>query len=143
MAEESDVDIKFGANVEGLEEGSERGKEAIEGLKEHLDELKESAEQVQEIFATMLEAAGLEVGLDAIKEWVQSSAELGGEPERTAAKLGITGAEPSGLMGVAKLTGTSFEGLQTAMERLQVGLATVDEKSSRTGNALRALGIDA
>ena len=143
MADESDVEVKFGANVEGLEEGSERGKEAIEALKEHLDELKESAEQVHEIFATMLEAAGLEVGLDAIKEWVQSSAELGEELERTAAKLGITGSEASGLMGVAKLTGTSFEGLQTAMERLQVGLATVDQKSSRTAEALRVLGVSA
>jgi hypothetical protein len=140
---DDDVDIKFGANVEGLEEGSERGKEAIEGLKERLDELKESGEQVHEIFETMLEAAGIEVGLDAIKEWIASSAELGEQLERTAAKLGITGEEASELMGVAKLTGTSFDGLQTAMARLQVGLATVGEKSSRTGEALRVLGIDA
>src|SRR5580658_1786998 len=100
MADENDVDIKFGADVEGLEEGSERGKEAIDGLKERLAELKESGEQVHEIFETMLEAAGIEVGLDAIKEWIASSAELGEQLERTAAKLGISGEEASELMGV-------------------------------------------
>jgi hypothetical protein len=46
MADEPDVDIKFGASTEGIEEGAERSKEALDSLKEKLNELKESGEKI-------------------------------------------------------------------------------------------------
>jgi hypothetical protein len=143
MADDNDVDIKFGANVEGLEEGSERGKAAIEALKEHLDELKESGEQVHEIFETMLEAAGIEIGLDAIKEWIEHSAELGEAMERAGAMLGVTASQASELSGMAKMTGTDFGGLEHTMERFELGLAATGEKTSHVAEALRVLGLSA
>ncbi len=143
MSDENDVQLKFGANIEGVEEGSEKAGEALKQLKEHVDALKESGEQLHEIFATMLEAAGLEIGLDAFKEWIASSAELGEAMERAGAMLGITGEQASELAGVAKLTGTSFDGLDHTMERFELGLASAGEKTSHVAEALRVLGLSA
>ena len=143
MADDNDVEVKFGANVEGLEEGSEKGKEAIEGLKKKLEELQESSEHLHELFEKAFEFAGIEIGLDAFKEWIVSSAELGEQMERAGAMLGVTASQASELSGIAKMTGTDFGALEHTMERFELGLASTDEASSHVAEALRVLGSSA
>ena len=64
MSDDSDVEVKFGADTEGLEKGSEKAKEQIEKIKESLESLKESSEGVKEIFEKAFEFAGIEIGLE-------------------------------------------------------------------------------
>ena len=143
MSDDSDVEVKFGADTEGLEKGSEKAKEQIEKIKESLESLKESSEGVKEIFEKAFEFAGIEIGLDAFKEWVKSSAELGEQMERTGAILGITSSQASELAGMAKMTGTDFGSLEHAVERFDLGLAEATKAGSRMAEGLRVLGLSA
>jgi hypothetical protein len=128
MADE-DVSVRFGASIGELLDGVEGVKGSIEGL--------------GETFTHLAEIAGVALSVDAFKEWVAASADLGEEMERTAAKLGVTAEQAGELQGVAKLTGTSFQGMQTAMERLGPQLAQAETGSGRVAAALKALGLNA
>jgi hypothetical protein len=131
-----DVQITVGAQLDGLASSMDSAKEMVGGLKEHVEGLNET-------FTRLAEVAGIALGVDAFKEWVQSSAELGEKMERTAAMLGITAREASELSGMAKMTGTDFDGLVRAMERFDLGLASSEKSSSRVAQALGALGLKA
>ena len=129
MADDADVEVKFGASVDELVEGANEAKE-------HIEELTET-------FKSLIEMAGIEIGVDAFKEWISSSAELGEQMERTAAMLGVSASQASQLSGMAKMTGTDFSSLTRTMERFELGLDTASQKSSRVGEGLKALGLNA
>jgi hypothetical protein len=140
MADESDVELRFGASIEALQEGSQ---EAAKSIKEFADQAKEAADSAKDHFTELAEVIGVAFTADAFKEWIASTPELGEQMERTAAKLGITGEQASELSGMAKLTGTDFDGLSHTMERFELGLSTTDKATSRVGVALHALGLSA
>jgi hypothetical protein len=155
---DEDVQVRFGADVEGLEEGSEKAKEALAELVEYikkfgeqaqeasekasegLNEMREHLGEAKEQFAELAELFGVGISVDWLKEWAERSAELGEQAERAAAMLGVTGEQASELSGMAKLTGTSFGGLEHAVERMDLQLASLGSKSSHAAEALRVLG---
>jgi hypothetical protein len=132
-----DVVVQFGAQVDALNSGVDEAKKKIESL-------KESAEQVAEGFSKLAEVAGIAFGVEAIKHFIESMGELGLQTERIMATLGISSEAVGELSGVAKLTGTSMEGMALSIERMSLNI----QRSTRDGTnpaaqALKVLGISA
>ncbi len=137
---DNDVEVKFGASLSDLQASVNEAKSNLSGFAEHA---KAQADGIKESFTRLAEAVGVAFTIDSFKNWVEGEAELGEQTERTAAKLGITAQQASELSGMAVLTGTSFEGLERAFERLQPQLAQAETGSGRVAAALNALGISA
>ncbi len=127
---ENEVDVEFGAKVGELIEG-------VNKVKEQLDSVGEHVKHVAELF-------GIAFTLDAIKEFIEREAELGEQTERSMAILGASAESVGLLQGVAKLTGTSFEALQSSIGRMGLRLqqSTRDEFNP-AAQGLKTLGIEA
>lgn len=137
MADDNEVDIKVSANTEQLES-------SLDGAREQLGKLKESAESVAESFRSMLEIAGISLGLEGIKSWVESMGQLGNSTETFMAKLGIGAQTVGEFSGVAKLAGLSIDGVATSFERMALNV----QRSTRSAfnpaaEGLKVLGISA
>lgn len=129
MADDS-VTIRFGARIEDLVKG-------VDSIKEKLGELGEYAQKVGELFA-------IGFGARELIEFAKSMGELGTQTERSMAILGI-GAEKVGeLQGIAKLTGTSFEALESSLGRMSLRMQESQRDAfNPTAQGLKALGISA
>jgi hypothetical protein len=136
----NDVEVKFGGSLEELQRSIT---EAKSQLGEFAEGAKSQAEGMGEAFTRLAEIVGVAFTVDAFKNWIEGSAELGEEIERTAAKLGISAQSASELQGMATMTGTSFDGLQTALERLQPQLAQAEQGTGRVAAALKVLDLNA
>lgn len=130
MAEHDEVDVKFGAQIGELVEGVNRVKEQIDGV-------GESVRHLAELF-------GIALTLDAFKEFVEHMAELGEKTTTSMAILGVSAETVGELQGVAKLTGTSFEGLQNSIGRMSLRLQqSTRDAFNPAAQGLHALGINA
>lgn len=128
MAE--DAEVKFGANIE-------KATEALNQIKEKLDGLKETALHLAEAF-------GIAFSVEAVKQFVESMAELGLATEKIAAQLGLSNQQTVELSGMAKLAGADVNRLAFGMERLYLSL----QRSTRDGvnpaaQALKVLHLQA
>jgi hypothetical protein len=141
---DNDVEVQFGASTSDLDAATAEAKSRIADFAEAAeDAVAEHFDGIQDILKEFAGAVGLAFGADAFVEWIKSSAELGEELENVSAELGITLQQASELRGMAELTGTSFSGLQTEFERLQLSLTELDNANSKTSQSLRVLGINA
>jgi len=126
----ANVQVTFGASLEKLIEGVEGARSAIEGFKQNAERLAE--------------ALGIAFSVEKLVEFVEHMGELGLQTERTMAMLG-TSAEQTGVLGgVAKLTGSSLEGVTTSIERMSLNI----QKSTRdafnpAAQGLKVLGLSA
>lgn len=136
----ADVQVTFGANIEALTAAAKQGSAAVSDL---ADQVKAKFDGIRDVVAAAAAAFGVGFGADAIKNWIQGEAELGEQIHNAAAKLGTTAQQASQLSGIAALTGTSFDALQSDMVRFQVGLASAQDPTSRVAQALKALGLSA
>ncbi|MEI9917090.1 MAG: hypothetical protein WDN29_16305 [Methylovirgula sp.] len=114
-------------------------RETTEGGKEAGEAFGSITELLPEIAAAM----GIAFSVDAVKEWVEGMAEAGETAENVSHQLGISAAQASQLSAEATLTGTDVQGLTSDFERLQEQLATSQNSTSRSAQALRVLGINA
>lgn len=132
-----DVTIQFGAQIDKLVEG-------VNAAKEHIESIKESADKVSETFRGWAEVLGIALSMEGLKEFIKSMAELGEKVESTSAILGTSAEETVQLMGIAKLTGTSFDGLAMSMERMNLNLQrSTRDGTNPTAQALKTLNINA
>jgi hypothetical protein len=130
MMADDQVTIKFGAQITELVEG-------VNKIKEQLDGLGESAKRVGEFF-------GIALSVEAFKEFVEHMAELGEKTETSMAILGISAQQVGALQGVAKLTGTSFEEMQSSIGRMSLRLQeSTHDQFGPAAQGLKALGLNA
>ena len=143
------MDSELGQHVtelsRNLTEAKEHMSEFGEKLKEKKGEAKEAGEGLDELkekFIQLLEIVGVEMSIEAFKEWVNETTEAAEKIEQMSAKLGVTKTQVQELSGVAKMAGTDFDGMATQLEKLQLSLAKTASATSPAAAALKALGID-
>jgi hypothetical protein len=133
---DTDLEFKFGAQIEALQSGIEQAKQSIESVRGSVDKVTEG-------FKGLAEIAGIALSIEGFKEFVSSMAELGEQTERTMAILGTSADTVATLSLAARMKGTSTEGLTMAFSRLQLGLAQAETGSGRVKAALDAMGVSA
>lgn len=115
MADDNIALIEFGAKIDRLIDGVNQIQSHIGGLKQHV-------EQIGEGFKKIAEIAGIAFSVEGIKRFIESMAELGLETERTMSMLGLSAQAVVDIGGVAKLTGTSMDGLALSLERMSLNI---------------------
>ena len=98
---------------------------------------------LSEALVRVAEIAGIAWSVDVIKNWIAATTEASEKIEQFSAKLGASPEQVQQLQAQAKLSGVDFDEMASQLERMQLQLARVDAPSSRAGQALHALGIDA
>src|ERR1051326_6063198 len=128
----ADVSVKFGASIADLVDG-------VQGARAAIESIKESTDRVTSGFRTLAEVIGISLSLEGFKSFVEGMASLGTQTEVSMARLGMS-AENVGLLGgVAKITGTDFEGLERSIERFSLNV----QKSTRDAYNPAAQGLKA
>lgn len=134
---DTDVTVTFGAKVDELDSAIGKAKEKIESLKESTDKVSEGFKQMAEVF-------GIALSIEGIKEFVKSMAELGEAVERSSSMLGTSVANIVQLQGLAKVTGTSFDGLALSIERMSLNIQrSTRDAFNPQAQALHLLGLSA
>ena len=137
MADDSDVNVRFGSAVEGLLAGANQVKASIDSIKENVASLNES-------FVRLAEVAGISLSIAGIKSFIESMAELGEKTVAKADELGVPAEKVGELSGIAKLTGTSIDVLAHSFERMTLMVQrSASSAFSPAAEGLRVLGINA
>lgn len=131
------VNVTFGATIGPLVD-------AIDQAKAKIESVNESVNKISDGFKKFAEIAGAALSIEGAKVGIERMAELGLQTERTMAMLGISAEQVSLLSGVAKLTGTSMEGLSTSIERMSLNVQkSTKDAFNPAAQGLKALGLSA
>src|ERR1700683_3886772 len=121
---EDDVELRFGASLEGLQAGIEAAKEQVEGLSGPISEIASSFKELGEALVAAL-------AIEKIADFAEEMGELGEQTERMSKMLGITTEQVGELSYAAALTGTSTENLAMMMGRFEAALPRAEEGTGR------------
>lgn len=116
---------------------------ALVGLKEQAAMAGEGFASLRDSVISLAETFGVIFAVDAFKEWITSSADLGEKMAHTAAILGVSAHQTSQLNAVATLAGVSFDALTSRLARLQPQLAQAQRGVGPLAAALTSLGMSA
>jgi hypothetical protein len=110
---------------------------AVASAKNGLDSIKSSFGGLQTAIATLggLGAAAL------FTNWAKDTISAAAALDDLADATGSSVESLSQLSNIAKVSGASFDTIDGAIKKLAVGMAGVDEESSRAGKALAAIGV--
>ena len=133
---ENDVEIKFGASLEGLQAGIEEAKEQVEGLSGPISGIVDSFKELGEALAAAL-------AVEKIVDFAKEMGELGEATERMSKILGISTEQVGELSYAAAMTGTSTDNLVMMMSRFESGLSVAEKGTGRMAAGLRSLGLSA
>lgn len=132
-----DVQIIFGAKIDDLIAGVDKVKNSLSGIQETTDRIGEGAK-------TMLEAFGVSLSIAGIIEFVNKMSELGETVETTATKLGLSNEAIVNLGGVAKLAGTSLDGVTQGISRMSLNIQRAASNAlDPAAQGLKVLGLNA
>jgi hypothetical protein len=135
MADE--VQISFGAKIDGLVHGVSEVKNQLASIKESTDKVSEGAKSMLEIFGIGLSFAGF-------VEFVNKMSELGERLEVTGYRLGANAEQIVQLSGMARITSTSLEALSMSVERMTLNVQrAASSVIDPTAQALKVLGLNA
>lgn len=81
--------------------------------------------------------------VSAIAAWAQGVVSAASALDDLADATGSSVSELSRLTNIARVSGTDFGTIDQAIKKLAVGIAGVDEESSKAGKALAAIGVSA
>jgi hypothetical protein len=99
---------------------------------------------VNEKFNALAEIVGVSLGVEGLKTFIESMAELGEKTETSMTQLGISAESVTRLSGVARVSGTDFGALEAAIERLSLRVQEAAKDSfSPAAQGLKVLGINA
>lgn len=130
-----DVTVEIGAKIDKLIEG-------VDGARQQLSRLNDSMNLITGTASKMAEAIGIGLSVAGITAFVERMGDLGLQAERAHAKLGVTGETLSLLRGIAKSTGTDFEGLTLAIERISLNVQRATKDAFNPVNAaLKVFGL--
>src|SRR5437016_12104373 len=104
MAEE-DVEVRFGATLEGLQSG-------IEAAKEQLEEFVGPVTALRDSFGELAEAAAAAFAFEKIAEFLSEMGEAAERTERAAVIFGITAKQVGELEFAMKMSGAEGVNLQ-------------------------------
>jgi hypothetical protein len=110
---------------------------AFSSVNRGLSEMKSSFGAIQATIASLTGIAGLGFMATWAKDVVSAAAALDDLADATGSSV----ENLSKLANIARVSGTSFDTIDAAIKKLAVGMAGVDEESSRAGKALAAIGI--
>lgn len=129
MADE--VAVKFTGSLEGIEASVTQIREFLQGLESPIRGVREQLGELAEAFVAAF-------AVEKVAEFARSMGELGERTEIAAAILGTSTEDVGRLSLVAAQSGTSVDGLRTAIDRMAL---KVIEQSDQTKRALSALGL--
>jgi hypothetical protein len=86
---------------------------------------------------------GIGFSIGAITAWGKSVVEATEHLKNLSVQTGSSVEELSRLSNIAKISGGSFETFETMIDRLAAGIGGTEEKTSRIGEALKLLGVNA
>jgi hypothetical protein len=110
---------------------------AFSSVNRGLSEMRSSFGAIQATIASLTGIAGLGFMASWAKDVVSAAAALDDLADATGSSV----ENLSKLANIARVSGTSFDTIDAAIKKLAVGMAGVDEESSRAGKALAAIGI--
>ncbi len=126
-----EVSVKFTGSLEGIETSVTQIREFLQGLESPIRGVREQLGQLAEAFVAAF-------AVEKIKQFAEAMGELGDKTEAAAAILGTSTEDIGRISLVAAQSGTSVEGLRSAMDRFALN---VIERSDQTKRALAALGL--
>ena len=132
MAE--DVEVTFGASIEGLNASMAQVRETLQGLSEPIRGVRDNLGELADAFIAAF-------AIEKVADFVKEIAELGEQAERTSAMLGLTVEQVTDLQYASAVTGTSNEGMTRALEQLEKAMSDVHNTSSIQYAAFQSLGI--
>lgn len=133
----SDVEVKFGASIEGLIVGVEQAKSALESVVSPIS-------GIEAAFKGVAEVAAAAFAVDKVAEFVNSMGELGEQTERTAKIIGMSTEQVGELNYVFDATGTPIRNLDMMVGRFEENLARAQQGGIQPAAAgLAALGLSA
>jgi hypothetical protein len=132
MAE--DVEVTFGAGIDGAISGISKITESIEGMSGPVHELGET-------FKALGEAVLAALAIEKIAEWAAEVAELGEKMQQSAQQTGIAASQLSVFNVAAENMGSSAEGVTSMMGRLERSVAAAGNASSAQAKAFNSFGI--
>ena len=115
----------------------DRTQAGVASAERGLNSLKTSFSGLQSTIATI-------TGLGAVAmftQWATGSIAAASALDDLADATGSSVESLSKLANISKVSGASFETIDAAIKKLAVGMAGVDEESSRAGKALAAIGV--
>ena len=117
--------------------------ETAEKAKEYGSEIGEAMERVKNTLETVGLYLGIREAIDAMKELMGGSLELGETLEKASQKTGLAVETLSTLHYAAAITGSDFDGLTSAVAKMDkaIGAATAGNKPAQA--FLKSLGLDA
>lgn len=130
----ADVEVKFGASVEGVQEAVDSVREKIEGLTAPIEAVSES-------FSKLGEAMIAGFAVEKLEHFVESMGEFGEQTEHLAAQLGLGAEEITRLGYAAAMAGVSQEGMAHGLERLSYNMQMAQKGGNEQAAAFQALGI--
>lgn len=129
--------VEIGAKIDKLIDATNQVSDQVRAMKEKAESLGEGFKQVGEALAAAF-------SVEKIVSFIEKMGELGLQTERTMAMLGLSAESTLQLGGMAKLTGSSLEGMTMSLERLYLNA----QRSTRDGfnpaaQGFKVLGINA
>jgi hypothetical protein len=117
----------------------DRTQAGVASAKSGLDSLKTSFGSLQTVVASLAGVGAVAMFTNWAKDTIAAAAALDDLADATGSSVESL----SKLSNIAKVSGASFDTIDGAIKKLAVGMAGVDEESSRAGKALAAIGIQA
>lgn len=131
---EEDVEVGFGASIEGFTAGVNSVKAKLEGLTGPITELQES-------FAGIGEAIAVAFAVEKVIDFVKEMAELGEQAVRTSEMLGMTTEAVTALQFATTVTGGSAGQMTSLLERLSRTMASAAEGGKSQIAAFKEAGV--
>lgn len=131
---DDDVEVRFGASVEGFNASMAQVREVLQGLTEPVRGVRDNLGDLAEAFVAAF-------AIEKVVDFVKEVAELGEVAERTAAMLGLTVEQVTDLQFAAAVTGGSSEGMTRALEQLERAMSDAHSATSVQAAAFQSLGI--
>ena len=132
MAE--DVQVKFGAQIDGLVAG-------INDAKESLESITAPISGITDAFQGLGEAAVAGLAIDKVYDYQKELASLGEEIERTASLTGLSTDEVQQFQFAVKMTGGDAETAASSLLLLERNIAEAQSGSGRAYQAFVNLGV--
>lgn len=143
MAEGDEINVKIGAQNQGLLSGLQQAENAISHSSGYIRaSLSGLTDVVERIKLPFIELAAILAGGAAFRSFVEGTEQLGLELEKASAKTGIAVEDLSGLKFAAEQVDVSFNSLVMSAQRLSLAIQQQNKGAISPGaEALRALGI--
>lgn len=136
-----ELDVKFGASIEGLVAGAAAAANAVDGFAHRVEESLAPLVKMQAAMGKLSEAFVAAFAVERVLSAIESVLAFGEAMEIASKATGIEVEELSRLAYAANLNNVNFDQLQTAMQRFSRAIQEGATGSGTAAKAFNALGI--